>query len=78
MKKRVLLLGKNSFVAKEILNLLQIDMHSQIFIPERSALDLTKQHAVRVYFQDIKPDEVYLLAAKQLLLRIKQGNHGIY
>lgn len=61
---KILVLGSRGLVGSAILRQLQREGFQNILHPVRPALDLLDQSAVLNYFQEHKPDHVFLAAAK--------------
>jgi GDP-L-fucose synthase len=61
---KIYVAGHRGMVGSAILRHLQKQGHTNFVLPARSELDLTDQAAVRAFFAEEKPDQVYLAAAK--------------
>lgn len=61
---KILILGSNGMVGSAITRILKADGYSSIFTPPREELELLSQMDVEKYFQNIKPEYVFLAAAK--------------
>tara|TARA_B100000401_G_scaffold406964_1_gene322846 strand:- start:2041 stop:3024 length:984 start_codon:yes stop_codon:yes gene_type:complete len=62
--KKIFVAGHNGMVGSAISHQLEKDPGNKIIKKSRNQLDLTNQSAVRDFFQNEKPNEVYLAAAK--------------
>ena len=62
--KKIFVAGHKGMVGSAIVERLEEDPNIEIIKRSRSKLDLTDQSAVEDFFQDVKPKEVYLAAAK--------------
>lgn len=62
--KKIYVAGHRGMVGGAIVRQLQKAGHTHIVTRTHTELDLTNQAAVQTFFQDEKPDEVYLAAAK--------------
>ncbi len=62
--KRIFVAGHNGMVGSAISNQLEKDPKIKIIKRSRDELDLTNQSAVKDFFHNEKPNEVYLAAAK--------------
>ena len=60
----ILILGSHGMVGSAITRTLKADGYKNIFTPFRSELNLLRQDKVENYFQDLKPEYVFLAAAK--------------
>jgi GDP-L-fucose synthase len=61
---RIFVAGHRGLVGSAILRRLRSDGHADLIIRTRSELDLTSQQAVREFFQQERPEYVFLAAAK--------------
>jgi GDP-L-fucose synthase len=61
---RIFVAGHRGMVGSAILRELQRRGGSELLTRSRAALDLTDPHAVRVFFETMRPEQVYLAAAK--------------
>ena len=61
---KIYVAGHRGMVGSAIVRTLQTQGHTNIITRTHAELDLTNQAAVRAFFQDEKPDQVYLAAAK--------------
>jgi len=64
LHKRIYVAGHRGMVGGAIVRSLQALGHDRIITRTHAELDLTDQAAVRAFFAEEKPDEVYLAAAK--------------
>ena len=64
MKKKIYVAGHNGMVGSAIVRHLQNQGYQNIIVRSHAELELTNQAAVRDFFANEKPDEVYLAAAK--------------
>ena len=63
MKKKIYIAGHRGMVGSAIARQLETE-DSQLITKSHAELDLTNQEAVQTFFQQEKPDQVYLAAAK--------------
>jgi len=61
---KIYVAGHRGMVGSAILRRLQAQGHERIVTRTHAELDLTRQDAVRAFFESGKPDQVYLAAAK--------------
>lgn len=61
---RILVLGSRGLVGSAILQSLKFQGYTKILHPVREELNLLEQNAVQTYFENHKPDYVFLAAAK--------------
>ena len=61
---KIFVAGHRGMVGSAIIRHLQQKGFENIIIRSRSELDLCDQQAVQKFFKEIKPEEVYLAAAK--------------
>ncbi|MBD3868175.1 MAG: GDP-L-fucose synthase [Acidobacteria bacterium] len=61
---RIFLAGHQGMVGAAILRRLEADGYSRLIVKSRGELDLTDQQVVRRFFDDEKPDQVILAAAR--------------
>lgn len=64
MNNKIYVAGHSGMVGSAIVNALKEKGQTNIIVRTHSELDLTNQSAVRQFFKDERPDEVYLAAAK--------------
>ena len=62
INSKILVLGGRGLVGSAIVR--QLGGYEQVFAPERSELDLSIQGDVLSYFERVKPEYVFLAAAK--------------
>ena len=63
-KTKIYVAGHGGMVGSAIMRLLKYDTSSEIIIRTHSELELKNQADVQVFFNNVKPDQVYLAAAK--------------
>lgn len=61
---KIYIAGHRGMVGSAIVRLLQSKGYNNLILKTHSELDLTKQSAVNAFFEQEKPDQVYLAAAK--------------
>lgn len=61
---KILILGSHGMVGSAITRILKADGYTNVFTPPRAELELLRQDKVENYFQDVKPEYVFLAAAK--------------
>ena len=61
---RIYIAGHRGLVGSAIVRRLQTAGHTALITRTHAELDLTDEHATRVFFQEQKPDHVFLAAAK--------------
>ena len=64
LKKKVFIAGHNGMVGSAILRRLQADANITLVLASRSELNLLNAKSVKQFFEDRRPDEVYLAAAR--------------
>lgn len=64
LPSKIYVAGHRGMVGSAIVRMLQQEGQQQIITRQHSELDLTEQAAVRAFFEEEKPDQVYLAAAK--------------
>ena len=64
MKSGIYVAGHKGMVGSAIVRILEAQGLGPITGRARHELDLTNQAAVRAFFQEVKPSQVYLAAAK--------------
>lgn len=64
LNKKIFIAGHNGMVGSAITRQLKQAGYTNIITQDRADLDLTCQEAVRNFFKQVLPDEVYLAAAK--------------
>ena len=64
MGKKIFVAGHRGMVGSAIVRQLEEMPDASIIVRSRSELDLTNQKAVSDFFTQVKPDQVYLAAAK--------------
>ena len=62
--KKIYVAGHRGMVGSAICRVLEAEGHKNIITRDRQQLDLTNQSAVTQFFSEVKPDVVYLAAAK--------------
>lgn len=63
-KKKIFIAGHNGMVGSAIFRSLGQNKDLEIIVQSRDELDLTDQHKVRSFFEEKRPEQVYLAAAK--------------
>ena len=61
---RIFVAGHRGMVGSAIVRTLQRSGHADLLVRSHAELDLTDQGAVRKFFQEERPDQVYLAAAR--------------
>lgn len=64
LEKKIFVAGHRGMVGASLIRALERNGCSNIIVRSRDQLDLTDQSAVRSFFRDALPDQVYLAAAK--------------
>ena len=64
LTQKIYVAGHRGMVGSAIVRNLQAQGHTNIVIRTHAELDLTNQAAVKAFFEEEKPDQVYLAAAK--------------
>jgi GDP-L-fucose synthase len=64
MKQRVFVAGHRGLVGSAVVRRLQREQQVEVILRGRAELDLTNQNAVREFFAQEQPQQVYLAAAK--------------
>lgn len=62
--EKIFIAGHNGLVGKALVHILKETGYTNLLLPSRQKLDLTKQSSVNHFFEAHKPDYVFLAAAK--------------
>ena len=63
-QQKIYIAGHRGMVGSAIMRVLKAQGHTNFLVKTHAELDLTNQSAVNNFFQQEKPDQVYLAAAK--------------
>jgi GDP-L-fucose synthase len=64
INSKILILGANGMVGHSLISKLKTDGYINLITPSSKHLDLRDQFQTRVYFEHVKPDYVFFLAAR--------------